>query len=54
MTKRRPVYFLVKSNKMPVNFCICRQKLADYDKSSPFFIWRICAICSVENHRFKI
>ena len=29
---------------MPVNCCVCRRELADYDKSSLFFIWRICAI----------
>jgi len=23
-----------------------------YDKSSPFLVWRICAIFSVENQRF--
>jgi len=38
---------------MPVNCRICQWELADYDKSSPFFVWRIySAIFSMETQRF--
>jgi len=43
MTERLPVYFLVKSSKkMLVNCCICRRKLADYDKSAILCLENLC------------